>query len=207
MFGNPLEGRRSRHGRRCAGWEALIDNAHLFGATTVAGFTGRVRGKPIEASLPRYKEVWGELARRAADKGVRLAFENCAMDGNWASGDWNIAHNPDAWELMFDAVPARQSRPRMGALPPARLSDRSRSRRSANGPQDLSRPRQGRHRALGRRPRAWHLRQGSVRPDAHAWLRRHRLDARHQRAAGSPATTAPSTSRAGTTRSIATNWR
>jgi len=50
--------------------------------------------------------VWGELSRRAADKGVRLAFENCAMNGNWASGDWNIAHNPDAWELMFDAVPA-----------------------------------------------------------------------------------------------------
>ena len=27
------------------------------------------------------------------------------MEGNWASGDWNIAHNPDAWELMFDALP------------------------------------------------------------------------------------------------------
>ena len=45
------------------------------------------------------------MSRRAADKGVRLAFENCAMEGNWASGDWNIAHNPDAWELMFDALP------------------------------------------------------------------------------------------------------
>jgi len=105
MFGNPLEdGDLDR--RTLAGWEALIDHAHLFGATTVAGFTGRIRGKPIEASLPRYKAVWGELARRAADKGVRLAFENCAMDGNWASGDWNIAHNPDAWELIFDALPA-----------------------------------------------------------------------------------------------------
>ena len=65
-----------------------------------------MRGQPIEASLPQFKKVWGELSRRAADKGVRLAFENCAMDGNWASGDWNIAHNPDAWELMFDAVPS-----------------------------------------------------------------------------------------------------
>ena len=27
------------------------------------------------------------------------------MDGNWATGDWNIAHNPDAWKLMFDALP------------------------------------------------------------------------------------------------------
>ncbi|TIQ61455.1 MAG: sugar phosphate isomerase/epimerase, partial [Mesorhizobium sp.] len=56
-------------------------------------------------SLPRFREVWGPLARRAADKGVRIAFENCAMDGNWASGDWNIAHNPDAWELMFNELP------------------------------------------------------------------------------------------------------
>ena len=71
----------------------------------IAGFTGRVRGKPLPESLPRFKEVWGELARRASDNGVKIAFENCAMEGNWASGDWNIAHNPDAWELMFDALP------------------------------------------------------------------------------------------------------
>ncbi len=33
---------------------------------------------------------------------MKIAFENCAMDGNWQTGDWNIAHNPDAWELMFN---------------------------------------------------------------------------------------------------------
>ena len=27
------------------------------------------------------------------------------MGGNWNTGNWNIAINPDAWELMFDAVP------------------------------------------------------------------------------------------------------
>ena len=37
---------------------------------------------------------------------MRLAFENCEMGGNWRGGNWNIAQNPDAWELMFDAVPA-----------------------------------------------------------------------------------------------------
>jgi len=104
MFGNPLEGGELDK-KTLAGWEALIDNAHLFGARTVAGFTGRIRNQPIEASMPRFIEVWSELSRRAADKGVRLAFENCAMDGNWKSGDWNIAHNPDAWELIFDALP------------------------------------------------------------------------------------------------------
>jgi sugar phosphate isomerase/epimerase len=103
MFGNPLEdGPIDRE--TLEGWKTLIDHAHLFGATTIAGFTGRIRGRPIEDSLPRYTEVWGELARRAADRGLRIAFENCAMDGNWASGDWNIAHNPDSWELMFNAL-------------------------------------------------------------------------------------------------------
>ncbi len=105
MFGNPLEdGDLDR--QALAGWETLIDNAHLFGTDIVAGFTGRIRGKPLTESLPRFKEVWGRLARRAADRGVRIAFENCAMGGNWARGDWNIAHNPDAWEMMFNEVPA-----------------------------------------------------------------------------------------------------
>ena len=104
MFGNPL-GEQDLDQQTLRGWETLIDNAHLFGVEVIAGFTGRIRGTPLPESLPRFRMVWGELARRAADKGVRIAFENCAMDGNWASGDWNIAHNPDAWELMFNELP------------------------------------------------------------------------------------------------------
>ncbi len=71
--------------RPCKGWKDCIDNAHHFGATCVAGFTGRIRNKPLPESLPRYREVWSELAKRAADKGIKIAFENCAMDGNWAT--------------------------------------------------------------------------------------------------------------------------
>lgn len=28
------------------------------------------------------------------------------MGGTWWKGDWNIAHNPQAWEMMFNEVPA-----------------------------------------------------------------------------------------------------
>ena len=104
VFANPLESGDAD--RECVkSWEALIDGAHLFGAGIVAGFTGRLRGQPIDASIPRFKEVFEPLAKRAQDKGVRLAFENCDMGGNWATGDFNIAHNPTAWEMMFNAVP------------------------------------------------------------------------------------------------------
>jgi sugar phosphate isomerase/epimerase len=65
MFGNPLE-TGELDLKTLAGWEALIDHAHLFGAKTIAGFTGRIRGKPIEASLPRYVASPSRIARWTA---------------------------------------------------------------------------------------------------------------------------------------------
>ena len=105
VFGNPLE-TTPIDCETLRGWETLIDNAHLFGADIVSGFTGRLRNQPIDKSLPRFKEIFTPLALRAADRGIRIAFENCDMDGDWKTGDWNIAHNPTAWQMMFDAVPA-----------------------------------------------------------------------------------------------------
>lgn len=105
IFGNPLTG-AGDNADTLASWERLIDHAHLFGTDLVTGFTGRLPGQPIDESIPKFKEVFGELSRRAADRGVRLAFENCDMGGTWQNGDWNIAHNPTAWEMMFNAVPA-----------------------------------------------------------------------------------------------------
>jgi sugar phosphate isomerase/epimerase len=104
IFCNPLlagaEGAAAQ-----ADWRKCIDAAPLFGCDIVAGFSGRVPDCPIDESIPRYTEVFGELGRYAAERGVRLAFENCHMDGDWKSGSWNIAINPTAWEMMFNAVP------------------------------------------------------------------------------------------------------
>lgn len=104
VYGNPLEtGELDRETR--VALESAIDHARTFGADIVGGFTGRLRGMPIHACIDRFRAVWEPLARRAADHGVRIAFENCGMGGDWQSGDWNIAHNPPAWEMMFEAVP------------------------------------------------------------------------------------------------------
>jgi len=104
IFGNALKG--DKMGRQTLeGWRKCIDAAHLFGCDIVAGFAGRVEDVPIDQSMKAFKRVYGPLARRAAGKGVRLAFENCDMGGDWQRGGWNIAQNPTAWEMMFDAVP------------------------------------------------------------------------------------------------------
>ena len=104
-FGNPLEHRPIDDATR-SGWEQLIDNAHLFGCDIVSGFAGRLIDVPIDQQMDRYAEVFGPLSQRAADKGVRLAFENCDMGGGWQRGDWNIAQIPAAWEMMFNAIPS-----------------------------------------------------------------------------------------------------
>ena len=104
IFGNPLTG-IGDNADTLASWERLIDIASEFGTNLVSGFTGRMPGT-IDESLPKFAEVFGELAKRAEDRGVKIAFENCDMGGTWENGDWNIAHNPTAWEKMFNAVPA-----------------------------------------------------------------------------------------------------
>jgi sugar phosphate isomerase/epimerase len=105
LFGNPLSDDADRRAWAIQGFERAIDSAHLFGTDLVTGFTGRIEGKSIPDCIQRYADIWGLLALRAKDRGVRLAFENCEMKGNWTSGDWNIAHYPAAWELMFAALP------------------------------------------------------------------------------------------------------
>jgi sugar phosphate isomerase/epimerase len=101
IFGNPLQDEATFED-----WKRCIDAAHLYGTNLVCGFAGAIEGKPVPESMPRFKEVWSELAQRAEDKGVRLAWENCDMGGSWNTPHFNIAHSPAAWEMMFNEVPS-----------------------------------------------------------------------------------------------------
>jgi len=103
MFGNPLEEKETDI-ETLKAFEQVIDAAPLFETNIVSGFTGRLRGKAIDESMEQFKKIWSPLAERAQKNGVRIAFENCDMGGTWSTGDWNIAHNPTAWQMMFEAV-------------------------------------------------------------------------------------------------------
>lgn len=101
MFGNPLLNEQAaKDFARC------IDAARLFNCDMVSGFTGALDGQPVTESLPAFRKVWGKLAKRAEDKGVRIAWENCDMGGWWHSARFNIAHSPTAWEMLFNEVPS-----------------------------------------------------------------------------------------------------
>ncbi len=121
IYGNPLRDDETGEEIRRS-WRALIDTAPRFATSAltsaaprfaeggniplVSGFAGRIAGAGVEASLGPWRELFSDLAEQAASRGVRLAFENCRMGDTWKTGKWNIAINPDAWELMFGALGA-----------------------------------------------------------------------------------------------------
>jgi sugar phosphate isomerase/epimerase len=105
LYANPLRtDAEGEEARRSLG--QLIRHARHFGCDLVGIFTGRLPGTPWEESLTVFRKIIGDFCLEAADHGVRLAMENCPMDGSDESGDWNLAYKPSAWTRLFEALPS-----------------------------------------------------------------------------------------------------
>lgn len=101
LFANPLRDDSSRH-RAEADWEKLIGWASEFDIPLVSGFTGRIPDRPVTDSYEPIREFFSPLLEKCLARGLRLAFENCPMEGNDSAGDWNIAYAPEHWRVLFE---------------------------------------------------------------------------------------------------------
>jgi sugar phosphate isomerase/epimerase len=102
FWGNNLDpGERDAWQRRQAG---VIDLAAKWGVSKVATFAGRDPTTDLDGNLREFKAFWEPLARRAADQGVQICFENCPMFDPRSLRSINIATSPFIWERIFDAV-------------------------------------------------------------------------------------------------------
>ena len=94
-----------------------IDVASVIGVRTVSGFPGGViettinpRGgnplyTPLENFIPQMVAFWEPVARYAADKGVRLAFEHCPQGVyRLPVMNYNLFGQPANWERFFNAT-------------------------------------------------------------------------------------------------------
>jgi sugar phosphate isomerase/epimerase len=86
--------------------ERVIDAAALYGAKVVSTFAGGYEGKSVDESIKAFGAVFGDLAKRCEDKGLKLAIENCPMGGTWDRLTCNLGFNPRAWTMMFNEVPS-----------------------------------------------------------------------------------------------------
>jgi len=85
----------------------VISAARLLGLDVINTFIGRDWTKSVDDNWPRFKKVWKPLVKFAADKGVRIGIENCAMfftNDEWPGGK-NLAYCPAIWRRMFDEIP------------------------------------------------------------------------------------------------------
>lgn len=99
LYVNPLQYENQRKEL-----EYCIDNARQFGARVVSTFAGAIEGASVEDSIPKFRDVFGELVKRAEYNGVKLGIENAPMCGFWYRTTCNIGFGPRAWEMMFQEV-------------------------------------------------------------------------------------------------------
>jgi sugar phosphate isomerase/epimerase len=98
-FGNPLQKPEDAEL-----FGKYIDACPAFGVDVIIGFAGALEDRPIDKQWDKFKEVWQPLAQRAADKGVKIGFENCDMGGTWQRPLWNVAHSPAAFDVIFNEL-------------------------------------------------------------------------------------------------------
>ena len=114
-YQNPLDPKQTEYAG--AAFRRAIEVAAHIGVKNVAGFPGAVietereeRGghtiyKPFENYLPQILALWEPLARFAADKGVRIAFEHCPQGAyHLPVMHYNIFGQPAMWERLFNAT-------------------------------------------------------------------------------------------------------
>jgi len=115
LYRNPLDPAQSEYSR--AVFLRAVEVAARMGIGTVAGFPGAVielvtdsRGgnpvyKPFENFLPQLLQFWEPIAKTAADRGVRIAFEHCPMANyHLPAMGFNMLAQPAMWERLFNAT-------------------------------------------------------------------------------------------------------
>lgn len=115
LYANPLDPKQTDHARTT--FLRAIEVASEIGTKTVSGFPGAVirttmneRGgnpvyEPFEKFIPELLGFWEPIARFAADKGCRIAFEHCPQAGyHLPIMGYNMLAQPATWERLFNAT-------------------------------------------------------------------------------------------------------
>jgi sugar phosphate isomerase/epimerase len=85
----------------------VIEAAASLEVNLVGTFIGRDQNQPPEPAFAEVLEQWPPIVKFAADRGVRIAIENCPMifsTDEWPGGR-NLAYSPALWRRLFEAMP------------------------------------------------------------------------------------------------------
>ena len=106
FYANFLDPDKEAATQRIEHLKNVIAAASEMGVSVVTTFAGRDPEKTIEKNIPPFKEVFSPLADLAEKNNLKIAFEHCPMMRGDPMRGINMAYSPQAWDLMFEAVPS-----------------------------------------------------------------------------------------------------
>jgi sugar phosphate isomerase/epimerase len=86
----------------------VILAAELLGCDLVNTFIGAEPKFNQDENFARFKQIWPDIVKFAADHRVRIGIENCPMlftHDEWPAGK-NMAYSPAVWRRMFETIPS-----------------------------------------------------------------------------------------------------
>ena len=106
-YPNPLDPDPAQRSQAQAHLRKVIEAAATLEVNLVGTFIGRDQSRPPVPAFAEVLEQWPPLVKFAADRGVRIAIENCPMifsADEWPGGR-NLAYSPALWRRLFEAMP------------------------------------------------------------------------------------------------------
>jgi len=106
-YPNPLDPDPGLRSHAQAHLKKVIEAAARLEVNLVFTFIGRNQSLPVEAAFAEVLDQWPPIVRFAAERGVRIAIENCPMifsPDEWPGGR-NLAYSPALWRRLFEAIP------------------------------------------------------------------------------------------------------
>lgn len=85
----------------------VINAAEMLDVPIVGTFVGRDQHKTVDENFGEFEKVWPPMVKYAAERGVKIAIENCPMifsNDEWPGGT-NLATTPSIWRRMWEIIP------------------------------------------------------------------------------------------------------
>ena len=105
-YPNTMDPDPQKRAEAIAHLEKVIDAAAMLDVNMVTTFIGRDQYKTTEENLELFRQIWPAIIRRAEEKKVRIAIENCPMlfgSDQWPGGQ-NLFTTPALWKKMFEMI-------------------------------------------------------------------------------------------------------
>ena len=88
--------------------EKVIDASAMLGVNMVTTFIGRDQNKTVEENMALFRQIWPGIIRKAEEKNVKVAIENCPMlfgPDQWPGGQ-NLMCTPKIYRQLFEIIPS-----------------------------------------------------------------------------------------------------